>query len=1363
MRKQFHAGYILSPVKHQLSSLDKPIFLDDLLHRLSCFFIEYDFKNTNIVDPVVAVVDNIISRGLPTFPSLFIEDTFSNAFDLSEKTIHEKIGQILYKETDSLQKIIELVYESLFTVEPRFEISASSFDFDSWDEMPGSKQEEHFFVSTVPQNFHPSYCQLVEPQKRIIDILHYSNSSSKQTGNNLINIAKQFHDQKVDFCFDFPVAINNADCMGVEIDGPHHLMVAQKIFDNKRDGLLKELGWAPTVRLDTSQLNQITASVEQSIHDFLTHPYAQQIKDNFIKPIWEKGGGIEAIQIALSPFAIARVQKAILFLIQNGILNLDDQTWELAFIERDMPCASLAIEDLKGLFNNLFELEGQGRSLPDIKFVVYVTDEFMDCKLNDQIQVKSLSEYSNLNSFSAVIDVSILQRIGFDYPKIDEINSNNYYLKIRSCHSINSDRKIQSAKPIKYFLPSDEIPEALLFFLRNIFRKQNFLPGQVRILQRSLSLSSVIALLPTGAGKSLTYQLSALLQPGIVLIVDPLISLMRDQNDNLREAGIDSTTFINSTITAQERNERSKKLVEGNYQFVFISPERLQIDEFRQYLLKMKEIFFTYGIVDEAHCVSEWGHDFRTAYLRLGENIRKYCYTPSEEIPIMALTGTASFDVLADVQRELMIADETSIIAPTEYARKELNFQIIEVIPDEVLNDRIPPTEKSIKEQVSNYKINALSHILYNDIPEIKWGNNFTYRSLEDFFSRDESYPNSGIVFCPHINWVFGVIEVAKSIKNNIPFLENLIAVYAGGLGNDGLVDLEQVQSDFKKDKVGLLIATKAFGMGIDKPNIRFTIHFNMPQSIESFYQEAGRAGRDKELAKCYILYSPTKVIGRGDPPSVDKDLMLTFHHKSFQGKDKEILIISELLNEIFFPSVTVNTLLADVKNKIDQEISFNLYPKENPLYLYINADFPKSYGSINIYNLSIRPEPNKSKSILNPSESASFIATIKQEIMKLCPENVSLPEWLTNPGSIGPQPGIEIILNNLVPGESKQLIIGFENNRIQKIENFLSDNGFGFYKNLVRDSSNYCFSGDEFLDRLSRKISQEKQRRIIFSEEHEIVLKELFNQIRNDQDTYKAIYRLSVIGLIDDFVIDYNAKSITVIISKKDEQSYVDNLTEYIGRYVSAEEKSRTPDLIKTAEGSSIIQKCCSYLVGFVYEKIAAKRKEAINVMESTIQAGVGNDKLFADLVHSYFDSKYTPELRKYLYDYSIDLVWEYMNITDNDPDAVSHLRGACDRLLVENPQNGALLLLRSYAKFITQTYDKKEALDDFRKGWQHFREKEGISRRDYLEYLSIFYEKTIRNDTSIKNYLDVEIFQEHYSWLMSFNKTFLKDIEYV
>jgi len=158
-------------------------------------------------------------------------------------------------------------------------------------------------------------------------------------------------------------------------------------------------------------------------------------------------------------------------------------------------------------------------------------------------------------------------------------------------------------------------------------------------------LDSVIALLPTGAGKSLTYQLSALLQPGITLVVDPIKALMRDQDQNLRNTCIDSTTFINSSISAEERNVRSQDMVEGRYQFVFVSPERLQIQEFRDYLGKMSDTYFAYCVIDEAHCVSEWGHDFRTAYLRLGENVRKYCRVHPKslkEIPLIGLTGTAS-------------------------------------------------------------------------------------------------------------------------------------------------------------------------------------------------------------------------------------------------------------------------------------------------------------------------------------------------------------------------------------------------------------------------------------------------------------------------------------------------------------------------------------------------------------------------------------------------------------------------------------------------------------------------------------------------------------------------------------------------
>jgi len=161
--------------------------------------------------------------------------------------------------------------------------------------------------------------------------------------------------------------------------------------------------------------------------------------------------------------------------------------------------------------------------------VFFVTDEFNQCALNDGVTTKAISEFSSISEYDAVIDVSVLQKFGFDFPKNQIPSKAKNLIKIRSSNSKKSDRIIKSASPIVYDIPDGETPNELVYFLNNLFRKTEFLDGQVDILRRSLNLKSVIALLPTGAGKSLTYQLSALLQPGIVLIIDPLKSLMQDQ------------------------------------------------------------------------------------------------------------------------------------------------------------------------------------------------------------------------------------------------------------------------------------------------------------------------------------------------------------------------------------------------------------------------------------------------------------------------------------------------------------------------------------------------------------------------------------------------------------------------------------------------------------------------------------------------------------------------------------------------------------------------------------------------------------------------------------------------------------------
>lgn len=285
-------------------------------------------------------------------------------------------------------------------------------------------------------------------------------------------------------------------------------------------------------------------------------------------------------------------------------------------------------------------------------------------------------------------------------------------------------------------------------------------------------------------------------------------------------------------------------------------------------------------------------------------------------------------------------------------------------------------------------------------------------------------YKNCGIIFCPHVGWKYGVKHIATELAQRFENLNSLIGVYAGSLEDDDLIDLVQVQNSFKNDTLGLLVATKAFGMGIDKPNIRFTIHFNMPQSIESFYQEAGRAGRDRDKAYCYILYSPTEINSGNDTVTVDKSLMISFYQNSFRGIEKEKRIMWELLSEITFPQLNLNQKLSEIVNIFDNRISFTLWPKENPYRLYVNGqEYPKSYGYIDLNRLAVFPETKQERIIVDQHKSTQTLIRILNMLQEECPNNVSLLNWLIQTETVLPHPGFEQILSKMNIGESKKLL----------------------------------------------------------------------------------------------------------------------------------------------------------------------------------------------------------------------------------------------------------------------------------------------------------------------------------------------------
>ncbi|MCB5230929.1 MAG: RecQ family ATP-dependent DNA helicase, partial [Candidatus Cloacimonas sp.] len=979
---------------------------------------------------------------------------------------------------------------------------------------------------------------------------------------------------------------------------------------------------------------------------------------------------------------------------------------------------------------------------------VYTSEEFSTSELHN-IQVPSwlkydkkiLTEAIGTDQYDLSLDISMLKRSS---SKTSWLSNKSKYLKIRSVFTSLDTRRIISNFSINYgkIITSntdeptvfDSIKKNLLQqFLRDFFRKGSFRDGQVELLNKTLQNQSVIGLLPTGHGKSLVYQLSALLQPGVCLVIDPIKSLMLDQSQNLTKNGIDMQNFINSWLTQPERSNNQQELSSGKALFCFISPERLQIQEFRDTLKGMwsSRVYFSYCVIDEVHCVSEWGHDFRLSYLRLGRNATEFCLTKDKaNLPLIGLTATASYDVLTDVYRELSLMDEEkevnlsedAIVQREDVSRDELTFKIIDVTKKV---SSLSGNEWNDRKMIANAKVEIILEYLHH------------HRSL---LAKEEGFP--GLIFCPHRSGSYGVSKKFKEVPsynevNGVydyllqASIHNINLGYYVGSGQDDDIenDIIENQEKFIDNEINLLVSTKAFGMGIDKPNIRYTFHFNYPQSLEGFIQEAGRAGRDKEKAESYILFHYTD-----KDKDIDYEVNKFFHSLANVSEEHDKRIVDVLFRGEYF-TTREDTLLKKIKEKFDEPVI--RFSFKNDIW-YINREFVKDRNRRNnVGSITITSEGVNKK-----IDSLSHKKETNSEIL----------EYIENAILEGTKKGQ--LPNDLSIAAIKDWFQ--EKQQGTSLKNFFQKRGEESLKHILPYYIKYI------------------------NEENE-------EEVAERGEVEKALYRLTLIGAIDDYTIDYRSHTFTMYATPREDEYFFEKLYKYIRKYYSENRAKEEVQKARVYEGESALNKCLNFLIDFVYKEIVKKREQSITDMKDACFIGLGKNgeqefKEYADL---YFNSKYFRvgyEVNGENYSLTdrtdngkiedIELVLMFMEVVKKDSSGsetsnLKHLRGACARLQRTQPDNATLNLLKAFCLYVLAPYDNRlieEATDSLYKGflrfstyYQEWRLSDLLeSIGDYVKCLKL-YELTENVQENIEYVTNCLAIEAHNEWLTGFNQKFL------
>ena len=750
---------------------------------------------------VIDIAQGLLERGTWTLPTWSVEQALAERFETDFGWAMEKVpassgalGYVSFQQGPS-----GVALQNAF-VTGRWKCEASNENVASiWDSVPlanrGSEAEHQFFLGVlVPVLGFP-----------LLDFLRLQPEFGE-----LGNGSAEFFRNRVDFALD----TGRGTRLIVEIDGSQHDDADQSAHDRARDKALANADW-DVWRISTKDIES---------PDELREALKERISPTTGKLAW----GLEQkiverrsralMTCVWGATAVARIQFLLLEALRHGILSWDEP-WRIGFVEHETDVAELATKDIRDWFGRLRSLHG----FADVPEIV--------C---DGIEPKLWVDISVIQPHSAPTQ---RQRASLASSRPAQCDGGQY------------DRPYGRRLLLRTAPDSDLITS----FVHDIFRKVSLREGQLDIVTHIVTGKDVVGLLPTGGGKSLTYQLSGLLLGGLTIYVSPLRSLIQDQYERLGEMGISVASMLMSGI---EHRDDDHGIHAAGARFLLLTPERFLIASFRDDLAEYRAMRGDVAqiVIDECHCVSEWGHEFRPAYLSLSRIVRDRTRRLGVSALLVALTGTASSIVLSDVRRELGIDGSDAVVRAKRLDRPEIEMICL-----------------SAEQSTKGRRISKL---------------------VGDFHRNSIELRDGLLIFCPFVGGGDGVLGVAAAIANSEQLPESAYRFYTGQAPEWSkyaavklrrrAVSLSEAEVDRQtpiwvtkkmswneqkelwqrefisgtKHSFKVLIATKAFGMGIDKPSIRQVIHSMVPPSPEAYYQEIGRACRDGRSGKAIMLFS---------------------------------------------------------------------------------------------------------------------------------------------------------------------------------------------------------------------------------------------------------------------------------------------------------------------------------------------------------------------------------------------------------------------------------------------------------------------------------------------------------------------------